>query len=91
MKKYRISKWSENAEEVEIEKETKDFVIFKNGRRDKKVTDYSSYFDTEIECYNFVVSVQEREVEKAEESLSYYKENLKKAIKLREQFIKRVK
>jgi hypothetical protein len=87
MKKYVINSWSTTPVETEVERETKDFVIFKNGRKDKKITDWQGYFDTEIEAYDFVVNNKKLEFKKAKNSFDYCQEKLNSAIKMRNEFI----
>jgi hypothetical protein len=45
MKKYKASSWGELIAPIEVDGETKDFVVIK-GRRSAKMSDSSGYFDT---------------------------------------------
>lgn len=51
MKKYRINLIGCPAiENIEITKETEHYVYLSASRRDKKITEYSCYFDTKLEA-----------------------------------------
>jgi hypothetical protein len=71
MKIFCADRFDAEVVEVECEKKT-DSYVWINGRRNSKVSDYRSYYDTEIEAwlhlhktYTISVSVRTKELEKS--------------------------
>ena len=65
MKKFKVN--SVNAiEECEVIRETDSFVIFTNSygkeQRSKKYTSYEHWFDTKVQCFDFVKNKYDKKV-----------------------------
>lgn len=69
MIKYKAA--FEKVEEVEIESETKCFVTFRSGRKDKKLTSYHAYFSTKEEAVAHLVHTAKNKVGDAEGRLHF--------------------
>lgn len=72
MKKYKAStsSWRGEITEVEVERETKDFVII-NGRRDGKKTSYCAYFDTYAEAWAYLHGIYDDNIKLAASRMEY--------------------
>lgn len=67
MIKYRV-RWG-GMEPVEVERETKAFVVFDSGIKDKKTTAWQNYFDTELEAIEFVIEEAKKAVLSSEAAI----------------------
>jgi hypothetical protein len=83
MFKY-ITRYNENIEKIEITSETEQYVIFENGRRDKKMTQWACYFNTWKSAYDYILDRKLKHVQSAEEHLSCLKDELERIKKLKE-------
>ena len=76
--------WGTDIEEVEVSRTTKKCVFIINDRggeyRYDKVTNYSSYFETEDEARQHIISKVKEEVERAERRLKQSQEKLQTAM-----------
>ena len=80
---YNASIYSTKITEVFVVRETES-TIWVEGKKsgNRKKTDYGGYFKTIQECKDFILSHYTKEIESAERTLAYRKENLAKAEKL---------
>ena len=76
-----LAKHSHNIriEEVEIVSETAQFVTLQSGRREKKITDYGSYFPTRQEAKDFIIRKKTSDMKMAETRLAQACAELEKA------------
>lgn len=63
MKKYEARLSAGKIDEVEIARQTECFVIFENGQREGKDTEYNSYHDTRAEAKAWLVQKAQRQVD----------------------------
>jgi hypothetical protein len=77
---YRVTKSHYRSEifAIEVERETDSFVVW-NGRRDKKHTEYYSWFDTEQEAREFLINFKQAHVDALEKELADAKGELARA------------
>lgn len=76
--KYRVgSSYSDKIEKIEVEKETECFVTLKSGRREAKSSDYSNWFDTELQAKEFIYSRMNSKSESIRRHIDQYKNELK--------------
>ena len=75
--KFRVgSSYNDKIEKVEIEKETECFVTLKSGRREAKSSDYSNWFDTELQAKEFIVSRMVSKFDSIQFRVTQYKKEM---------------
>jgi len=78
--KYKADKWGNDLEVVEIEKET-DNSVWVKGRRNAKSNSYEAYFDTIQQAKEWVISIADRDILSAENSLMCEKKSKEDLLK----------
>lgn len=76
--KYKVGgSYSNKIEKIEVEKETECFVTLKSGRREAKSSDYSNWFDTELQAKQFIYGRMDSKRESIRRHIDQYKKELK--------------
>jgi len=72
MIKFIFNTWASNPQKIEVEKETEKFV-YRVGEKTRtaKTTDYECIRDTEDECYQWLINIQQKKANLLAGELDY--------------------
>lgn len=86
--KYKVgSTYSNKIEKIEIEKDTDCFVTLKTGRREAKSSDYSNWFDTELQAKEFIYSRMNNKRRSIQLRIDQYKKEIEDIDKKLQQYL----